>query len=192
MTTTQPTLPTEPSAPARPGNPQATDNHASPSRRSRLGFVAGLAIGALVMGIAGALGGARLPLAEAALRGAGPHREPLSIEEARDHAEFFTAFLLHRLDATEDQKSRILSVIDATVDQAHPLIAQHRSNRDALGSLLARPTVDREELERLRAQEVALADRLSRTLASAIADSAEALTAEQRLALVEHLHRFHH
>lgn len=189
---TQPVLPTEASQSTHHNAPHTRDDHRGRSRRSRRGFVLGLVLGALAMGAVGAIGGARLPLAEAALRAAGSHHPRLSAEEMRNHAEFFASFLLHRLEASEDQKARFLSVVDTTVDQAQPLIEQHRANRQALASVLARPTVDRAEIERLRVREAALADQLSRTLAAAIADGAEVLTAEQRVALVEHLHRFPH
>lgn len=169
------------------------------------GFLRGILFGAVAAGLIGVAIGATMPTAEAAWhaydrmqergegRGPGPDGGgPPSAEEMGDHAEFFVAFALHRLDATDEQEDRVLDIVDAAIDQATPLIEKHRNNREALRGLLTASTIDRAALEALRAEEIAMADTLSRTLVGAIADSAEVLTAEQRAELAEHLERFRH
>ena len=169
------------------------------------GFLRGLLFGAVAAGLIGVAIGATMPTAEAAWhaydrmqergegRGPGPGGDgPPSVEEMGDHAEFFVSFALHRLDATDEQEDRVLDIVDAAIGQASPLIEKHRANRETLRGLLTATTIDRAALEALRAEEIAMVDTLSRTLAGALADSAEVLTAEQRSELAEQLQRFRH
>jgi protein CpxP len=169
------------------------------------GFLRGLLFGAVAAGLVGVAIGATMPSAEAAWhaydrvqergegRGPGRHGDgPPSAEEMGEHAEFFVSFALHRLGATDEQEDRVLDIVDAAIGQASPLIEKHRTNREALRGLLTASTIDRSALETLRAEEIAMADTLSRTLAGALADSAEVLTTEQRAELAEHLEHFRH
>jgi protein CpxP len=169
------------------------------------GFVRGLLLGGVAAGLVGIVIGATMPTAEAAWhaydrvqergegRGPGGHGDgPPSVEEMGEHAEFFVSFALHRLGATDEQEGRVLDIVDAAIGQASPLIEKHRTNREALRGLLTASTIDRSALEALRAEEIAMVDTLSRTLAGALADSAEVLTAEQRAELAEHLQHFRH
>jgi protein CpxP len=165
--------------------------------RTRHGFFAGLLLGVLAAGLVGFAIGATMPVADAAI-GALSHRfgsdagGPPTIEEARDRAEFFAAFALHRLDATPDQEKRVQTIVDGLVADVFPLAEKHRANRDALHAILAAPTIDRAAIERLRSEEIALADSFSRAAATAIADTGDVLTTEQRAALMERLARFRH
>jgi len=166
--------------------------------RRRRGFVAGIVLGALGAGVVGFAVGATMPAAEAALgmiahRGFGSdHDGPPTPEEAKERAEFFVGFALHRLDATDDQEDRVHKIVNGAIDEVFPVIQEHRANRDEFRGILAGPTIDRAAIEKLRIEELALVDTLSRTIAAALADSAEVLTTEQRTELVERLERFHH
>jgi len=180
--------------------PQA--NQSDPNRRHhgrrRRGFIAGLVLGAVAAGLVGFAVGTTMPAAEAALgalahRGFGPGRDgPPTPEEAKEHAGFFIGFALHRLDATDDQEQRVQEIVDGAIDDLYPVVQEHHANRDEFRSILGGPTIDRAAIEKLRAEEMALADTLSRTVAAALADSAEVLTPEQRTELLERLGRFHH
>lgn len=169
-----------------------------PSAPRRRGFVAGLLLGALGAGLLGFAIGATAPVANAALsavaaRGFGPGDDgPPTPEEAREHAEWFVGFALHRLDATPDQEERVQKIVGDAIDDLFPVVTKHRANRDALHAILLAPTIDRAAIEKLRGEEMALADTLSRVVADSVADAAEVLTTEQRTALVEHLQRFRH
>lgn len=179
-------------------DPTSTEPHASTCpHRTRHGFVGGLVLGVIGAGLIGFAIGATMPVAEAALSAIshtrlGGHDGPPTIEEARDHAAFFTAFALHRLDATTEQKESVQKIVDSTVDGLFPIVEKHRANRDQLHAILEAPVVDRAAIERLRAEELALADGLSRVVATSVADAAEVLTIEQRTELLEHLRRFRH
>jgi len=183
--------------PALPSSSSSDPNHEVPEsscpNRKRRGFVAGLVLGVIGAGLIGFAIGATMPVAEAALGAISRAGDgPPTLEEARDHAEFFAAFALHRLDATPDQQQRVEKIIDGTVDSLFPIVEKHRSNRDQLHAILEAPTIDRAAIERLRVEEIGLADNLSRVVASALGDTAEVLTTEQRAELIQHLDRFRH
>jgi Spy/CpxP family protein refolding chaperone len=186
--------------PALPPSASEQNEHdeASCPHRRRHGFVAGLVLGVIGAGLIGFAIGATMPVAEAAFSaiqssrfGAHPDGPPTA-EEARDHAEFFVAFALHRLDATPDQQERVTRIVDGAVDELFPIVEKHRANRDELHTVLEASTVDRAAIEKLRVQEVALADNLSRVIASAVGDAAEVLTTEQRSELIQNMERFRH
>ena len=186
---------TQQEAPALPtSSPESSDAPQSGcSYRSRHGFVAGLVLGVIGAGLVGFAIGATMPVAEAALSAMSRVADgPPTIDDARDHAEFFAAFALHRLDATREQEENVQKIVGNTVDNLFPIVEKHRANRDQLHTLLEAPVIDRAALERLRVEEVALADSLSRVVATSVADAAEALTTEQRAELLEHLQRFRH
>jgi protein CpxP len=189
-------LPSLPNLPDRA--PFSSPSSSGPRERRRRGFLAGIALGALVAGLVGFAIGAATPVANAALGALGRHGlghgagTPPSPEEIREHAGFFVGFALHRLDATPDQEERVQKIVGSAIDELFPVVTRHRANRDALHEILVAPAIDREAIEKLRAQEMELADSLSRVLATAIGDAADVLSSEQRSTLVEHLQRFRH
>ncbi|HYC55374.1 MAG TPA: Spy/CpxP family protein refolding chaperone [Candidatus Binatia bacterium] len=164
----------------------------TPRRGRRI--LTGLLLGGLAAGAIGFLAGSTMPVADAALHAFASSRGGCHGEHARERINTVVSFALHRLDATDEQEDRIQAIVSSAVDELEPIRDQHRSHRDALAALLAQPTVDREALEKLRVQELALAEDLTRAVSDAIADTAEVLTVEQRVELVEHLERFkdHH
>ncbi len=182
-----PLSPSAPDAPNQAGRPHR--------RRRRHGFAAGIVLGAIGAGLVGFAVGATTPAAEAAFglmsRRAHGHGGPPAPEQMKEHAEFFVDFALHRLDASPGQKDQVQGIVGGAIDELVPVVEQHRRNRDELRGLLTAATIDRAAIESLRAQEVALADTLSRTVAEALADSAEVLTPSQRADLAERLARFH-
>ena len=192
-----------PALPPASSHPAEQDDHQAgkcPHRR-RHGFIAGLVLGVLAAGLIGFAIGATMPVAEAAFGAAAAHHfaggplaggGPPTAEQARDHAQFFAAFALHRLDATPDQQERVEKIVDGAVDELMPVIEMHRANRDELHAVLQAQTVDRAAIEKLRSEEIAAADSHSRLLASAIGDPAEVLTAQQRTELIDHIERFQH
>ena len=173
----------------------AHDHHNCPNRRRR-GFVAGLLLGIIGAGLLGFAIGAATPAAEAAFgamsRRGGDHGGPPTPAEAKDHAEFFIAFALHRLDATPDQQDRVQKVVNGAIDELFPVVEKHRANREALRAILGAKTIDRAAIEKLRVEELALADNLSRIVATAVGDSAEVLSTEQRTDLLDRLESFRH
>ena len=106
-------------------------------------------------------------------------------ERMKEHAEYAVAFVLGRLDASDEQEARIVAIVNETIDGMAKGADEHRARRDALTQLFAQPEIDRDALEALRRAELQLADDVSAQIVSAIADVAEVLTLEQRAELME-------
>jgi len=179
----------EPSNEIRDPQPSHPDPSSPPRRGRRILSI--VVFGGFAAGAIGFLAGSTMPVADAALhafaRGPGCHGE-----HARERVGTFVSFAMHRLDASDEQEQRVLSIVETAMDDLEPLRDAHYANRAQLASLLAQPTVDRAAIEDLRVEAVALADDFSRTIAGAVADTAEVLSAQQRIELVEHLERFSH
>ncbi len=112
-------------------------------------------------------------------------------DTARERVEFAAGWALDSIDANEAQTTAIQGVLAKAIDEIAPLADAHRDNRDRIHQLLVAATIDRQALEELRQAELALADEASRLFVDTIADVAEQLDEEQRVALFERLHRFH-
>ncbi len=126
------------------------------------------------------------------------HRSPWSgrhgmfdSDSARQRVDFAVAWVLDSIDADQTQTAAIQDMLGEAADELAPLAAAHRDNRDRIHQQLRAETIDRQALEEIRQAELALAEEASRLLVNAIADVAEQLDEEQRIALFERLHRFH-
>jgi len=113
-------------------------------------------------------------------------------EAAREHAQVAVKWVLREVDATDEQEKRVQGIVGGAVDDLLQLRSKHQANREAFAAQLGGASVNREALEEIRKAEIALADEASRRLVQALADTAEALTPEQRQALLEHARRMHH
>jgi periplasmic protein CpxP/Spy len=186
---------------------ESSSGPAPRSGRSRHGFLSGLLIGAVAAGLVGLAVGVTLPAARAAGAAArmmgggdgggwrgpghgGPGGPPPTPEEMRDHAEFFVSFALHRVGATTEQQDRAVKILDGALDEMKTLHEGHKANREQLAAILAAPTIDRAAVEKVRLDEMALADTLTHTIANAMLDTADVLSAEQRAQLIANLQRF--
>jgi Spy/CpxP family protein refolding chaperone len=158
-------------------------------RRTRLAVVAVTLVGA------GALLGAGVTAqaARGGWHGMGHHwSHPKTEEQARERALDKAAWVLGRVDATEEQQARINEVVTSLVGELYPLRGEHRETRRALITELSRPQVDREALEKIRAEGLVMADAASRTLVDAVVEVSEVLTVEQRQELASMIGRHRH
>jgi Spy/CpxP family protein refolding chaperone len=172
------------------------DSKETKPRGSRHGFWFGVFLG--VLGGAIVAGGlvtaatvkASPLLAAAAFRGyrGGHFQDP---EKARRHAEFATAWVLDRVDATDVQQEEAKRIVDRTIDDLIPLVTSHRQNREEIHAELTRPEIDPEALERIRRSQVELIEAASKELTEALVDLARTLEPEQRLKLAEMAEEFH-
>ncbi len=118
------------------------------------------------------------------------HRQhQMDPERAREHAEFAVGWLLHSVDGTDEQESRVNEIVAALIDDVLAGAEEHRGTHRALIDEFSGAEVDRDALERIRGSELELIDALSVRVIGAIADVAEVLTPEQRLELIERSHR---
>ena len=159
--------------------------------RARRRFLAGMVTGGLLASLLA--GGARM-YAHAHPRtgrwfGAG--RGAVDPGIAGERAAFATDWILHRVDASEEQRQQVQAIVQAAIKDLLPMRDEHHQHLQALREALAQPTINRETLGEIRSAELQLADAASSRLMEAIASAAEVLTPEQRAKLAELATRWH-
>jgi Spy/CpxP family protein refolding chaperone len=157
-------------------------------------------LGFLAAGLTGALAGGTIFSASRAFahggfgrggHGFGHHgRFGGDPEQMRQHAEIAVEWALRGVEANEEQRQRVKAVVGDALRDLAATAKTHHENREAFAAELGKPAVDRDALERLRQAEMQLAEEASRRIVQAVADAADALTPEQRRALLDHAHRF--
>ena len=100
------------------------------------------------------------------------------------------AYLLRRVDASEEQKRKVTALAQAAAADLRPLRDQWRQGREELRAIVSASTIDRAKLEVLRAKQVALADAASKRATQALADIADVLTPDQRIKMVQMWDRY--
>lgn len=93
--------------------------------------------------------------------------------------------VLDRVDATADQKAKILDITNAAIKDLMPLREAHNAARDKLVAAIKADRIDRAAIEQLRIEHLGLAETLSKRTAQALAETAEVLTPAQRVNLIE-------
>jgi periplasmic protein CpxP/Spy len=105
--------------------------------------------------------------------------------DAEKHVERMVQWLMDDLKGTPEQTRRMTDVAKAALGDLVPLKGELHANHQIAVELLSKPTVDRAALEALRVRQMALLETGTKRLAQAIADGAEILTADQKVALAE-------
>jgi len=165
-----------------------------PTRKGgRRKFFGGLALG----GLLGALAATSFNVwSQGAMEGPGrgcwghKRMSAMTPEERAARADFATQWVLSRVDATPEQKTRIQAIVQDAIKDLSQVREQHMKNRQAFMDTLSQPTVDRAALKQIRQSEMQLAESASDRFVTAIADAAEVLTPEQRGKLVEMANQF--
>jgi periplasmic protein CpxP/Spy len=167
------------------------DDTLQPPSGARRRFLTGVVTGGLLASILA--GGASVYVHAHPGRGRwfGADRGSIDPKIVGERAAFATDWILHRIDATEEQRQQVQAIVQAAVQDLLPMRDQHRQYRQALREALTRPTINRDTLGEIRRAELQLAEAASSRLVEAIADGAEVLTPEQRARLAELAARCH-
>ena len=114
----------------------------------------------------------------------------MSEEEMRVLIERFVSHIALEIDATAEQRQRMVTELSSIARELRPVYLRMRDAGARFEQLLLAETVDRAELEKLRAEHIAEADRVSRIVVDGLAGIAEVLDIEQRQALRDLAGRF--
>jgi Spy/CpxP family protein refolding chaperone len=93
---------------------------------------------------------------------------------------FMIERMLDRVDATEEQRTKINAIVEKTRDELSDLRGERQAMMMDMSAILKSPTVDRGAIEAKRAERLAKMDGVSKTISTAFGDIAEVLTPEQR------------
>jgi Spy/CpxP family protein refolding chaperone len=116
------------------------------------------------------------------------HRDP---ERVKQHVSMAADWILYKVEATDDQKSKVQSILDQTLDDLQAFHPDREELHAQVRGLLTAETIDRDAIERLRGEQLERFDVASKRISAAIADVAEVLTPAQRLELAELAESFH-
>lgn len=171
---------------------QTAKSTTTPKKCSRGKFWLGLFLVVLVSGFAGALIAKAcffhhpFPGGPMAMMMQGPH----DVGDAEDHATRMVKHLAQRINATTEQKNKLIIIATNTAKDIFPLHEKMVTYRKQALELLRQPLISRDDIERLRAEQFANAEAMSKRLAQAIGDINEVLTLEQRHELAGDISRF--
>ena len=183
--------PNEPKSAGAQPSPQS-----KPRRRFLTGMVAGGFLGSLLAGGIGMYAQAQQDPGWLFRGGHGPggyfRHAAHDPEMMSARIEFATAWLLSRIDASDEQRQQVKAIVQATVQDLAAVREQCIQNRQTLLQTLAQPTIDRAVLGDIRHTGLQLADTASDRIVTALADVAEVLRPEQRAKLAEFMSRWQH
>lgn len=112
-------------------------------------------------------------------------------EAMKQHVGMVADWLLYRVEASDEQKSRVQAILERTVDDLEALHPDREALHDQVKGLLTAETIDRDAIERLRSEQLERFDLASRKISTALADVADVLTPAQRSELAELADSFH-
>lgn len=110
-------------------------------------------------------------------------------ERVNARIDRMTERLAKAVEATPEQREKIGAIAKAAAADLSTLRKQGGDLRRQAMDLLKAPTVDRAAIESLRSQQMTVADALSKRMTTALADTAEVLSPEQRAKLAERFER---
>lgn len=106
-------------------------------------------------------------------------------ETAQRRAEKMAGYIARKVDATAEQKSRLVTISKSLAVDLLPYREKMIASRMQAREILLQDKMDREKLEAFRAEKVSIMDAMSKRVSVAIADASEVLSPEQRKKLGE-------
>ena len=113
--------------------------------------------------------------------------------KAERRAEYIANRLAKKVDATSEQKQKLVVIAKSLTKDLLPLREKMRDTRAEARKLLTQEQIDKSAIETFRAEKIALADQISKRVSVAMAEAADVLTVEQRQKISDRwLHKRHH
>lgn len=113
------------------------------------------------------------------------HREGIDPAGMRQFAEYKIDRVLYELDATPEQRQRVIEILGRAFSEAGERREMRQKERQVLIEILSQPEIDLARLQALRTEKVKQMEEMSERMVQAVADAAEVLTPEQRVKLGE-------
>lgn len=167
--------------PTQDATPQPTQPK---SRRRR--FILGALLATLGLGVAARMAVGSPPCDGG--HGRWRHPDPAAMKQ---HMQERLQHVLEKVNASQDQQTRILAIMDQTFTDLEPYRAQRETAHQQARDLLSQANIDPAAVEALRAAQVQSFDAVSKRITQALLDAAAVLTPEQRTALAENLAKHH-
>ena len=95
--------------------------------------------------------------------------------------------MLDGANATPEQRTKIKQIMVAAQEDMRAQRLAHQSQRDDFVKLLSQPKIDASAVEKLRQQQLAQHDAASKRMTTALLESANVLSAEQRAKVAEQM-----
>jgi Spy/CpxP family protein refolding chaperone len=165
----------------------STSSAQSPRRH----FLRRAAIATALAGVASGIGVTAFAHGPGGWRHGGLMGVPLDPARLDEHLDRMLKHLYVEIDATDVQKQQLAPIVKAAVRDLLPLRQQMHDARRRAVELLSQDTIDRAALEKLRADQLKLAEQASQRFVTALADTADVLTPEQRKQLAARFGRGH-
>jgi Spy/CpxP family protein refolding chaperone len=113
----------------------------------------------------------------------------LTPEETASMVERKVNHVLSRVDATDEQKTKVTAIARAAVADLSKLGFTPRESRTKFLNLFRADQIDPDAIEALRAEQSTKWDAATKRIAQAVAEAAQVLTPEQRRELTERWNR---
>jgi protein CpxP len=118
------------------------------------------------------------------------HGGPMGEHAVEMHLDHMQA-MLTKIGASEAQKAQIDGILKPALNDMQAVHKAHFAAFKQFHEVITAPSIDRARLESLRAEQVKSLDEASKRLVTALGDAAEALSPEQRAALVQEATKHH-
>jgi Spy/CpxP family protein refolding chaperone len=114
------------------------------------------------------------------------------LDRILERTEFGVDWMLHRVDATDEQSAAIQKIVAASVTDFYALREAHSGTRERVALLLTAETLDAAAIEAFRQEQIAAVATFSAEFTEMVTAVASELTLEQRRELLAQLRHHDH